>query len=727
MNINSAVRSVSIAAALMVMSAARGAEPPTAWKPGDLVTDYHGLKVADPYRALEATTAPETVAWASAQQARTREVLDSLPGLAALKARISVLDSERSSVLVDATVLRGGRWFYLKRPPGANLTKLYSRESLGGPERVLFDPEVWRRRDGVAYSINNFSVAPDGKHVAAVISKADAELGELYVFDSSSGKAVLDSVPAIWGELVAMWRANSRSFFYARGADAHKSGGQPFGKFQVFERFLGGAPDRKVAGWGEPGSSLAVREKDWVWIDASSSRKHALAFQYEGIGSNARVAVTSNRDLTKRGGAATWVPLLDSDADVISASVVGDFLYARTFKQAPRYRVLRFDLRHPRAAPTHLIEQANVGVLDAMVAAADGLYYVVRMGSVSEMYRVKHGAQASTAERISLPFVGSVKLLDGRSDVAGVVFSLEGWTRELQVYRAIGNQVMRTPLVEVSRVPIGLDWVAEEQTCTSHDGVEVPMSVIYRRGLEKDGSRPVLMDGYGGYGRAERAYFNRRMDPWLQRGGVFVEVKPRGGGAHGRDWYQAGVGAKKANTWKDMIACAEALIARGFTTKSKLAVQGTSMGGVAAGRAITERPDLFAVGIVRVGITDTVRFIEATSNGPNHENEMGSVKSESGVRQLLAMSTYAQIREATRYPAMLFTAGMNDNRVAPWLAFKTFARMSAATTGAGPVLLRVETDSGHGVSADAEQRNAELADRLAFVLWITGDADFQPR
>jgi prolyl oligopeptidase len=235
-----------------------------------------------------------------------------------------------------------------------------------------------------------------------------------------------------------------------------------------------------------------------------------------------------------------------------------------------------------------------------------------------------------------------------------------------------------------------------------------------------------LVDGYGGYGLPENAYFNRRMHAWFERGGLFVEVKPRGGGAYGRDWYQSGVGARKSNTWKDMIACAETLIARGYTSRGKIAVHGTSMGGVAAGRAVTERPDLFAVAIIRVGITEAVRFIEATTNGPNHESEMGSVKTEAGVRQLLAMSTYHQIKDGTPYPAVLFTAGMNDNRVAPWIAFKTFARLSAATSSARPVLLRVESAAGHGMSSTAEQRNSEMADRLAFILWNTGDKAFQP-
>jgi len=273
---------------------------------------------------------------------------------------------------------------------------------------------------------------------------------------------------------------------------------------------------------------------------------------------------------------------------------------------------------------------------------------------------------------------------------------------------------------------VGEDWEAEETTCTSHDGAEVPMSVLYRRGMVKDGSHPTLLNGYGGYGIPELAFFSRRLDAWLQRGGLFVDVKPRGGGALGPAWYQAGVGAKKSNTWKDMIACAQALVERGYTSTPKLAIQGYSMGGIAVGRAITERPDLFGVAIVRAGITDSIRYIEATSNGSNHEFEMGSLKTAEGVRQLLAMSTYDAIRPSTSYPAVLFTAGVNDNRVAPWQSFKAFARLSAASTSGKPILLRVDGEVGHGISMTASQSNAEFADRLAFILWNTGDTEFQP-
>ena len=706
-------------------SCAIAAEPPAKAAAGDLVTDYQGIRIADPYRALEDVSAPSTKTWATAQSTWTREQLDRLPGLAPLRVRIDALDADQSPIISALKVTPRGQVFYLKRMPGQSFTKLYTRKRFDAPETLLLDPEAWKQQTGIAHAINNYTVAPDGRHVAAVISKADAELGDLEIFDVATGKPVLPAVPGIWGELPAAWSRDSRSVQYMQGLTANDPQGMAFGKMQVFERRLAGGADRKLLGW-HAGYGAHVGEKDWVYTDPSSTARYTYAAFSAGVSANLRLSAVRTSELARDATRARWFTVFGDDAGVRGGAQFGSWVYARTFVGASRYRIVRYDVDHPDVPPVEIVPQQR-GVLEDMTSSADGLYYTVRTGSVMELFRVGHTATPAVPVKVALPFVGSISLFEGDPEVRGVNFTLEGWTRQREVLHADGPRVQSTGLVAVSASAVGKDWESEEATCTSHDGVEVPMSIVYKRGLVKDGSHPTLMDGYGGYGISEPAFFNRRLDPWLQRGGVFVDVKPRGGGAYGRDWYQAGVGAKKYNTWKDMIACGEALIARGYTSTPKLAIQGTSMGGVAVGRAITERPDVFGVAIVRVGITDTIRFIEATSNGPNHEDEMGSLKSADGVRQLLAMSTYAQIVDGTKYPAVLFTAGMNDNRVAPWIGFKTFARMAAASGSGRPVLLRIEGEGGHGVSTTAAQRNAEYADRVAFMLWNMGDPEFQPR
>jgi prolyl oligopeptidase len=404
----------------------------------------------------------------------------------------------------------------------------------------------------------------------------------------------------------------------------------------------------------------------------------------------------------------------------------------RTYRQAPRYRILRYDLAKPELPPVEVVPQQR-GVIEATTAAADGLYYTVREGAISALYRLPHGGNTgspSVPVKVALPVEGSVKLFDASPKSAGVFFELEGWTQPLRIFNTTGTQTQETTLLGNVDTKLASDSVSEEVLCTSHDGVAVPMSILYRRGLVKSGSAPTIMDGYGGYGLTTTAFYSPRFGAWFEQGGILAMVNPRGSGAYGHEWYQAAVGATKSNTWKDMIACAKTLIEKGYTSPGKLAVQGTSMGGVAAGMAVIERPDLFAVGLLRVGILDTVRFIEATNNGPNHELEMGAMTSSQGVNQLLRMSTYHNIKERARYPALLISAGMNDNRVAPWMPMKTAARFQAAAsslTHTRPTLLRVEFEGGHGITSAAQQRLAEMADRFSYVLWQTGEKDFQPQ
>jgi prolyl oligopeptidase len=708
-------------------SAAASAASAPASRPavrGDLVTDYAGVKVADPYRALEDLRSPATRAWAEGQAARTRRQLDALPGIKALRTRVAALDADRTAGVRDVQVTRGGRWFYLKRKPGEDASKLVVRERLDGPERVLLDPQMWLLQTSHPHAIERFVVSPDGRRVAVVVSVGDAELAELRVYDVATGRVVGTPVADVRDDVPVAWHRDGRTLEYGRGQEIEERGGATYGRMQLLEHRVDGGEDRPLAGYGLA-HGLEVREKDHLRSDASGSTRWTVVGRAEGLAGPMRVSVAESAQLERDPAHTTWTPVFGEDEGIDDYAVVGHWLYARTALDAPRYRLWRYDLDRPTSPPIEIVPQQD-GVIDALAVAQDGLYFVVRTGTVGALWMVPHGAAPGTARRVDLPFPGTVTMNDGGPDVPGIVFALEGWTHDAVLLRAQGTKVSTVALAPRTTSHVGEDWVTEDVACTSHDGAKVPMTVVHRRGVAMDGSHPVLLEGYGGYGLTETARFDRRLEAFFERGGVFAQAGPRGGGALGRDWYQAGIGPRKSNTWRDMIACGEALIERGYTTKAKLAIQGTSLGGIAVGRAVTERPDLFAVGIVRAGITDVVRYVEATGNGPEHALELGTLQSEEGVQQVLATSTYHQVRDGTKYPAMLFTAAMNDPRVPPWMAFKTCARMSEATSSGRPVLLRIDDEGGHGLGATAAQRNAELVDRLAFVLWNTGDPAFQP-
>jgi prolyl oligopeptidase len=276
------------------------------------------------------------------------------------------------------------------------------------------------------------------------------------------------------------------------------------------------------------------------------------------------------------------------------------------------------------------------------------------------------------------------------------------------------------PATDVSR------YDSVEVRVKARDGAMVPLSILYARNLKRGGKAPLLLDAYGAYGVDQDAAFITRALPWLDLGGVFAVAHVRGGGELGEAWHLAGQKLTKPNTWRDEIECAEYLVAERWTGKGRIAVEGGSAGGIMVGRFLTERPDLVTVAISQVGVSNATRA-EFSENGPDNVPEFGTVKDADGFKGLYQMDAYQHVKDGTPYPAALLTTGANDPRVAPWEAGKMTARLQAATSSKKPVILRVETDAGHGVRSTRKQRDDETADTYAFILWQTGDPRFQPK
>ncbi len=311
--------------------------------------------------------------------------------------------------------------------------------------------------------------------------------------------------------------------------------------------------------------------------------------------------------------------------------------------------------------------------------------------------------------------------------IPGVVLDLQGWTRARQIYEVLADgRVVNTGLQPAGPYDAPEQVVATEMSCTSHDGAQVPMSVIHKKGLTFDGSHPTLLYGYASYGITEEPFFSTSRLAWIDAGGVFAIANPRGSSVLGQDWYKAGFQATKPNTWKDFIACAETLIAQKVTVPAKLGSWGGSAGGILVGRAMTERPDLFAAVVPEVGLLDAVRA-EVTPNGVPNIPEFGTRTTQAGFKALLAMSTLHQVKDGVNYPAVLLTHGVNDPRVEVWQSTKTAARLQAASRSGKPVLLRLDYDAGHGIGSTKAQQQAERADMFAFLLWQMGVAGAGPK
>jgi len=304
---------------------------------------------------------------------------------------------------------------------------------------------------------------------------------------------------------------------------------------------------------------------------------------------------------------------------------------------------------------------------------------------------------------------------------------LTSWTKahKIYTYDPSRKNVTDTKLQPVGKFDEPADLESVEVKAKSYDGTLVPLSIVYRKGLKLDGSNPALLRGYGAYGITEDPFFDPKYIAWFEHGGVIAVAHIRGGGEYGEDWHLAGKLLTKPNTWKDFIACAEYLINQKYTSTPQLAIIGGSAGGITIGRSITERPDLFAVAIDAVPMSDVVRA-EFTPNGPPNIPEFGTVKEADGFKALYEMSPYHHIKDGTKYPAVMVTTGWNDPRVVSWEPGKMAARLQAATASGKPVLLRVDYDAGHGIGSTKTQREEELADEWSFAFWQFGMPEFQP-
>jgi prolyl oligopeptidase len=425
------------------------------------------------------------------------------------------------------------------------------------------------------------------------------------------------------------------------------------------------------------------------------------------------------------GSLTIWHRICDVADEVVEFAVHGDEVYLLTAHDAPRYQVARTSLAAPDFARAQTVVPAGKAVIQSIHAARDALYVGVLDGGLGKVLRVPFDAPAKV-EPIDLPAgASSGHAVAAEVDVDGVLIATASWTRGGKLYafdpnpRALTDTGLRPP-GKFDDVP---GYESTEVQVVSHDGVRVPLSILHKSGIKLDGSHPTLVGGYGGYGMVMSPHFNPTSLAWLERGGVLAFAHVRGGGEFGKAWHEAGRKATKPNTWRDFIACCEYLVKQGYTSPAKLAGQGGSAGGILIGRAITERPDLFAAAIVNVGCTDMLRM-ETTTNGVPNIPEFGTVKTSDGFKGLYEMSTYAHVVDGTRYPAVLLAHGINDPRVEPWMSAKMTARLQAATGSGKPVLFRVDYDAGHGIGSTRRQRQALQADEWAFLLWQMGEEGF---
>jgi prolyl oligopeptidase len=705
------------------------------------VDDYFGTKVTDNYRWMEISHSAELAAWMKAQNDYTRAVLASIPGRAKLLARIKELD--RSAPPVFAFRAPDDRYLIIKRAAPGGTLNLYLRQGLHGTDRLLVDAAAVKLSASAAgkgaNTITFIVPSPDGHYVAVALAPGgSARDTEIHVFDTTTGRETGDVLPRAISRLffdfkgwwTDKWLPDGRAFVYLQGPALPAGAPATEAEQKVTCRLhvLGTNPsnDPVVFGYGAAPSihvdlrsacDVAVTPGLPYVVGRIHLDDHHSAFYIESV-----------TDLGKTNTA--WRRIADFSDGVSDVAIHGSDLYFLTRKGAPRLKVVRTDVVHPDLAAAETVVPPSQAVVESMHAAKDALYVQLLDGGISRMLRVPYGPHPRV-EEIALPYQGAIRTRQADPRIPGMLMALTTWTRANQYYAydPVARRVIGTGLQPRGPYDDPADLTSVEVQVRSHDGAMVPLSIVYRKGIKLDGSNPAWLEGYGNNGISLLPDFQPIDLAWYEQGGIYAVCHARGGGEYGDPWRLGGQGPTKANTWRDFIACAQYLIEKKYTSPAHLAGMGVSAGGILVGRAITERPDLFAAAIDSVGLTDTLR-VETEAHGTFFIRLGGDVKTKAGFDALYAMSAYAHVQDGTRYPAVLLLTGINDPRNDPWQVAKMAARLQAATASGKPVLLRVDYHGGHGASpitASERQIEESWADQWSFLLWQLGAPGFQPR
>jgi prolyl oligopeptidase len=712
----SRVRSTSVStsmmlAALLVCMATAAAQKPVypVTRTVEQTDTYFGTKVADPFRWLEDDTTAEVAAWVRAQNDVTFAYLNRIPFRDRLRQRLeTIYNYERYS----APGLRGSYYTFSKNDGLQNQSVIYIQKGPRGKPEVLIDPNTLSTDGTTRLAFG--ALSKDARYYAYGVSHAGSDWVEIFVMEREGRVKLADHVQ--WVKVSGLsWRGDG--FYYSR-YDVPAEAGTAFSakneNHRVYYHRVGTTQSEDQLVFEDPKHpqrfhTVSVTEDERFLILNISDR-----------GTGRKGNAFSVRDL--RSSDPAWIPIVTSFDDSYGViDHVDGRLLVSTDKDAPNHKVVLIDPAHPREADWKLILPEMPQPL-VSVNSAGGRIFAVHTQDVSHRVSV-HRLDGTFESEIRLPALGAVSGFGGERDQMQVfytftsfthpptIFSYDIPTRRSRVYRRAAIR-FRSSDYDVRQV-----FVPSRTVGAPDDRPKIPMYFVSKKGSRLAGRNPALLTGYGGFNVSLMPSFNPLLIAWLEQGGVFAQVNLRGGGEYGELWHQAGTKRNKQNVFNDFIAAAEWLIANRYTTPATLAIQGGSNGGLLVGAVMNQRPDLFRVALPAVGVMDMLRFHRFTI-GWNWIPDYGSSDAEADFRNLLAYSPLHNIRPAA-YPSTLVTTADHDDRVVPAHSFKYIAALQAAQQGDHPVLIRIETKSGHGASS-TRKRIEETADAYAFALWEMG-------
>ena len=672
---------------------------------GSVVDEYHGTRVADPYRWLEDPDAPETVAWVTAQNALTQRIVSTRARPALVERLTALYDYPR----MTAPITRGGRYFYTLNEGLRNQPVLYVRDGLGGEPRVLLDPNTLSPDGTIA--LTAFAPSHDGSLLAYALSRHGSDRQDLHVREVATGRDRADHVR--WAKFTSLtWRNDASGFYYTRfptpGTVA--PGDENYFARICFHR-LGAAQDQDAVIFERPDDREIVMSSE-----ISTDGRWVIITAFRGANEDSEAYAVDVRDHRPPR------PLFRGfDAAYSFADAAGDRLFFRTTLDAPRGRVIAVDVRSGVPA---LDLQGHVPFVEVVPEQPDTLTAAAVIGGCLITVALRHASDAvqlrdldgGGAREIALPALGSLSGLSGQADDAEFFIRFSSFTYPPTVFR---TDVAGAPLepfgpagvrsVDPSAYEVAQVWYP------SKDGTRISMFLVHRRGVPRDGARPVFLTGYGGFNISLTPQFDPAHFVWLEQDGIVAVPNLRGGGEYGEAWHRAGMLERKQCVFDDFIAAAEWLMAERYTRVDRLAIEGGSNGGLLVGAAMVQRPELFGAVVCRVPVADMLRYHHFTV-GRFWIPEYGSADDPDQFAYLYAYSPLHNVSDGVRYPPTLVMTADTDDRVDPGMAKKFAARLQAATAAdAGPILIRIETKAGHGAGKPVAKVIDEDADIFAFL------------
>ena len=666
------------------------------------VTDiYFGTEVADPYRWLEDDMSQATKGWVGEQNEITSEYLKQIPFREKLKQRLTDLTNYER---VGLPTKKNGNYYFFKNDGLQNQNILYKEET-NGEIKVILDPNELSEDGTVA--LTGISFSKNGKYLAYTISRSGSDWREIFVLDLESGKLLNDHI--LWAKFTdAVWEGNG---FYYSAYDAPVAG-KEFSNIneghKIYYHKIGDSQskDRLVY------QNTAYPKRFYTASVSEDERVLFVSESGEGKGNNLFM-----KNLTIEN--APLVQLTkDFNYTYSPVGVVGDRIFIYTNYKASKYKLQLADIDFPLQEDWVDVVYESGVVLSSAKIIGEHLFLTYNKDVAN--YAYVYTLEGELKQEIALPTLGSVHFSGSQNDKEAF-FSFTSFTFPSTVYKYDMDR-NKSELHIAPKVAFALDGYTTEQVFyPSKDGTKIPMFLTYKKDLSRNGKNPVLLYGYGGFNISLNPSFSTNRIPFLESGGIYVQVNLRGGGEYGEYWHEAGTKLKKQNVFDDFIAAAEYLIAKKYTNKGKIAIMGGSNGGLLVGACVNQRPDLFKVAVPQVGVMDMLRYHKFTI-GWNWASDYGtSGDSKEMFEYLYGYSPIHNIKDdGTDYPAILITTADHDDRVVPAHSFKYAATLQAADTGNAPKLIRIESKAGHGAGKPISKVLEEQADIYGFIMYNLG-------